>query len=148
VEGVPGDVTGEKTDTDSITLNLGDFIPREVEHVAMASEGFTFDNSNLVVDEAKFLRPTKETPTTKFCNLTVLYSDLLKFILAREGIILDGQTLYSGQSDAGDGGGEGGGGQGQTLLPLSMTGHSTVLTLAEGQGADIAEDSPGKEQQY
>jgi len=67
--------------------------------------------------------------------------------LAIEGVILDGQTHYSGQSDAGDGGGEGGGGQGQALLALSMTGHSTVLTLAEGQGADIAEGTERKEQQ-
>jgi len=144
VEDVPGDITDEKTDTDGITLNLGDFVPREVKNVVMASEGFTFDNSNLVVDEVDLLSLTEETLTSKFTNLTILYSDLLKFILAIEGIILDGQTDYSGQSNTGDGGGEVGGGQGKTLLPLSMTGHSTVLRLAEGQGADIAEDTDRK----
>ena len=72
--------------------------------------------------------------------LYVLQAQLLQLLLARECVGLDGDTGHVGQAEGGDGGGEGGGGQLKYLPVLPIAGHITVLTLTEGQGANVTED--------
>ena len=71
-----------------------------------------------------------------------------KVFLTREGVCLNCKTAQIVQAQDFDGGGEGGGGQVKHLFTLPHTGHTTVLTLTEGQRANIAKNTTWNEQKY